>query len=72
MRLKHINVVDIKSKPKILDHLGPHKRNLPKYDYTPLRVSRSEILQQVESLGILEKPAKMLSPSEKERKGNIT
>lgn len=34
-----------------------------------LRVPRSKILQQVESLGILDHPAKMLSPLEERNKG---
>lgn len=58
-------------KPPIHDRLGPCKMDAPCYDYIPLKVSRSDVLQKVESLGILEKLAKVLSPPEKQNKAKF-
>lgn len=63
--------LDTRQKPPVLDRLGPRKPNDSQYDYTPLKIFRSDILQKVESLGILDKPAKILSPPKKRNKSKI-
>lgn len=62
---------DHRPKPAVHDRLWPKKPETPRYDYMPLRIPRTDVLQQVESLGILNKPAKMFSPHDKWNKAKI-
>lgn len=65
---KRSNLVDIRVKPRIQDQLDILKPEATRYEYTPLRVPQLKILQQIESVGILEKPTKMFPPPEKRNK----
>lgn len=65
---KKLKYPNHRQKPVVHDWLGPKKSDTPRYDYTPLKIPRSDVLQQVESLGILDKPAKIFSPPHKRNK----
>lgn len=58
-------LLDTKQKPPVHDRLCPYKQDVSQYDYTPLKILRSDVLKKVESLGILDKLTKMLSPLDK-------
>lgn len=60
--------LDHQTKPVAYDQLGPKRLDTSWYDYTPLRIPRANVLQQVKSLRILDKPIKMLSPPDMRNK----
>lgn len=63
--LKRAKPEDVKPEVSVQYRLGPRHKNSSRYDYTPLRILRTEILREVESLGILHPLVKMMSPIDK-------
>lgn len=68
---KKYKPLDNRQKPPVHDHLGLREQDVSLYDYTPLKILQSDILWKIESLRILDKLVKMLSPSNKRNKAKF-
>lgn len=62
---------DATTRVSVQDRLSPRRIESSHFDYTPLRLPRGEIIQKVESLGVLRPPVKMLSSPDKRNRAKF-